>query len=298
MEQFTIKDLERLSGVKAHTLRVWERRYRIIKPMRTGTNRRRYTGNDLRRLINISILLRNGFKISKIAALTEKETEEKAAAVLSGTTQGIAELDSLILAMLDLNDRQVNDILMKSVMNRGFEETITDVVFPFMSRIGTMWQTGTISPGYEHFMTALFRNRMISAIDTLSGAPSSKPRRALLFLPENELHEMPLLFFTWVIKKLGFETLYLGQMTPLSSVVPICDKWNPEFVITGTVTGLPEQPGEYLKQLASSFPGRRILVAGTLATVAARSRIKEIIAVTSVQELKTNMSASSSSEQL
>ena len=292
MEQFAIKDLERLSGIKAHTIRIWERRYRIIKPLRTDTNRRRYTGCDLRRIINISILLRSGLKISKIAALTDKEVEEQTAMVLVGSTEGIAEIDLLVLAMFDLNAKLVNETLMKSVLKRGFEDTVTEVVFPFMSRVGAMWQTGTVSIGYEHFMTSLFRNRLIAALDSVPDVPAPGSGKALLFLPENELHELPLLFFAWVIRKMGFEILYLGQMTPLSAVAAVCEKWNPEYVITGTVTALPKNPLEYLNEISETFSGRKILVGGTLALIATREPVQSIIPIRSVRELKASMSSS------
>lgn len=296
MEQFSIKDLERLSGVKAHTLRVWERRYRIIEPARTETNRRRYTGSDLRRLINIAILLRNGFKISKVASLTDEEANEKAAELLAAYEPGAPAVDSLILAMFDLNTASINELIMRSVINGGLEECMEGLIFPFMNRIGAMWQTGTVDPGYEHFMTGIFRNRLISAIDSLP-SPGTNARRALLFLPENELHELPLLYFAWIAKKLGFEIMYLGQMTPLESVIKLCEKWNPQFLITGTATLLPDDPMKYLNNLSRAFPGRKILVSGTLAPVAAEAGMNNITAVRSSADLKSNMSGSSSSVQ-
>ena len=296
MEQFTIKDLERLSGVKAHTLRVWERRYRIIEPSRTETNRRRYTGSDLRRLINIAILLRNGFKISKVASLTDKEANEKAAELLTAYEPGVPAVDSLILAMFDLNTATINELIMRSVINGGLEECMEGLIFPFMNRIGAMWQTGTVDPGYEHYMTGIFRSRLISSIDSLT-YPKSNQRRALLFLPEKELHELPLLYFAWIAKKMGFEIIYLGQMTPLASVIKLCEKWNPQYLITGTATLLPDNPMKYLNDLSKAFPGRKVLVSGTLAPVAADAGLKNIIAVRSSADLKSNMSGSSSSGQ-
>jgi MerR family transcriptional regulator, light-induced transcriptional regulator len=294
MEEFTIKDLERLSGVKAHTLRVWERRYRIIEPSRTDTNRRRYTGSDLRRLINISILLRNGFKISKVASLTDKEANEKAATLIAASEQSTPAIDSLVLAMFDLNTAAINEIIMRSVINGGLEDCMEELIFPFMNRIGAMWQTGTVDPGYEHFMTGIFRNRIISAIDSLPSAGINQ-RRALLFLPENELHDLPLLYFAWIAKKMGFEIMYLGQMTPLASVTKVADKWDPEYLITGTATLLPDDPLKYLKDLSKAFQGRKVLVSGTLAPISADAGMKNIIAVASAADLKTNMSGSSSS---
>ena len=143
MERYSIRDLDRLSGIKAHTIRVWERRYGIIKPHRTATNRRRYDDADLRMIINISILRRNGFKISEIAGLTGSEIEEKVSFLTTEILNSDTQIDTMVRAMVDLNENEVNDLLNKSMIHRGLEETMTALVFPFLKRIGVMWQTGS-----------------------------------------------------------------------------------------------------------------------------------------------------------
>jgi hypothetical protein len=156
-----------------------------------------------------------------------------------------------------------------------------------------MWQTGSVNPGYEHFMTNLFRNRLITAIDAVSDSHTKSPGRVLLFLPENELHELPLLFYSWVVRKMGYEIIYIGQMNPLGSVIPLSEKWDPDFIITGMVTGVPRKPLDYLKELAAAFKGKKILIAGTLAPIALKASIQNIIPIRSLGELKANMSGSS-----
>ena len=270
MEQYSIHDLDKLSGIKAHTIRVWERRFKIVTPHRTGTNRRRYGDDELRRIINISILKRNGFKISEIAKFSTSEIEEKVSFLSKDVFSSDTQIDSLVVAMVDHNEKAVNDLLIRSMMNRGMEETMDSIVFPFLKRIGIMWQTGSADVGSEHFITSIFRQKLISAIDTLSPVLKPERKRILLFLPENELHEIGLLFCNYVIKKMGHESLYLGQSTPLFAVSVFSINWKADIIITSLMSGFPGlKSDEYLSNLLKSFPKQKILVAGDFAKSAA-----------------------------
>lgn len=173
MDRYSIRDLDKLSGIKAHTIRVWERRYGIVKPHRTDTNRRRYGDEDLRRIINISILRRNGFKISEIAGFSDSDIEGKVSFLSKEVFNSDTQIDSMVMAMVGLNGKAVNDLLNRSMMNRGLEETMTDLVFPFLKRIGIMWQTGSADIGSEHFVSNIFRRKLIASIDNLT--PVLKP---------------------------------------------------------------------------------------------------------------------------
>jgi MerR family transcriptional regulator, light-induced transcriptional regulator len=288
MEQYSIKDLEKLSGIKAHTIRVWERRYKILKQHRTETNRRRYGDSELRRIINISILHRNGFKISKIATLSGSEIEEKVSFLSIDTNHSDTQIDSMIMAMIDHSEKAVNELLIRSIMNKGIEGTFTDIVFPFLKRIGMMWQTGSADIGSEHFITGIFRQRIISSIDSLANISKPGSKKVILFLPEKELHELGLLFFTYIIRKCGHETLYLGQSTPLWAVVTVNNKWNADIIVTGLMSGLPHiNPAEFLNQLADSFPNQKVLVAGILADSSIITKAQNIFQVKSVADLKS-----------
>jgi len=215
MEQYSIRDLEKLSGIKAHTIRVWERRFGILKQHRTETNRRRYGDSELRRIINISILHRNGFKISSISKLSVQEIEEKVSFLSKDTNQYDTQIDSLTASIIDQNEKAVNELLIRNIINRGIEETFTDLVFPFLNKIGTMWHTGSMDVGGEHFIANIFRQRIISAIDSLSPSFKQGRKKVILFLPEYELHELVLLFSNYIIRKAGHETLYLGMLISL-----------------------------------------------------------------------------------
>ena len=290
MEQYSIHDLDKLSGIKAHTIRVWERRFKIVTPHRTGTNRRRYGDDELRRIINISILKKNGFKISEIAKFSTSEIEERVSFLSKDVFNPDTQIDSLVVAMVDYNEKAVNDILIRSMMNRGMEETMDTIVFPFLKRIGIMWQTGTADIGSEHFITNFFRQKLISATDTLSPVLKPKRKKIILFLPENELHEIGLLFYNYVIKKMGHETLYLGQSTPLFAVAAINSKWKADIIVTGLMSGFPGlKRDEYLSNLLKSFPKQKILVAGDFAESAAILKDKRIIPLQTPEDLKSHL---------
>lgn len=290
MEQYSIKDLDKLSGIKAHTIRVWERRYGIVNPHRTSTNRRRYGDDDLRRIINISILRRNGFKISRIAKFSGSEIGDKVAFLSKAVFHSDTQVDSLVVSMIDHNEKAVNDLWIRSMMNRGLEETMTNIVFPFLNRIGIMWQTGSADIGSEHFISNIFRAKLISSIDSLSPVLKTGGKKVILFLPEHELHEIGLLFYQYVIKKLGYESLYLGQSTPLFSVISINSKWKADIIITGLMSGFPHiNPDDYLIQLGASFPKQKILVAGGLAISAMKMNLPDIFALNSIDDLKSHL---------
>jgi MerR family transcriptional regulator, light-induced transcriptional regulator len=290
MEQYSIKDLEKLSGIKAHTIRIWERRYRILEQHRTETNRRRYGDDELRRIINISILHRNGFKISNIAEFSGREIEEKVSFISRDTNRPDTQVDVLITATIDHNEKAINELLVRYIMNHGIDDAFTKIVFPFLKRIGTMWHTGNVDIGSEHFVTNVFRQRIISSTDALAYALKRDAKRVILFLPENELHELALLFYNYIIIKAGHETLYLGQSTPLKSVVDINNQWHADIIITGIMSGLPDiKPVDFVSQLAKSFPDQKVLVAGVLADFFPKAKNTNIFQVRSPEDLKAHL---------
>ncbi len=259
MERYTLNDLEVLTGIKAETIRIWERRYGILKAHRTATNRRWYTDEDLKRIINISILYQSGSKISKIALLKDSELAEKTSSVAESSLHS-TQIESLIVAMIDLNENSVNEILLRSIINSGFVETFTEVVFPFLRRVGVMWHTGSVNIGAEHFISNIFRRRLISSIDALPSPSSPKRKKIIMYLPENEMHEMGLLFYAYLLRSNGHEVMYLGQSTPLSAVAEVNRKWNSDLIVTGALSGLPfKMVGEYLENLTKLSRIRRLL---------------------------------------
>jgi len=291
MDRYTLNDLEKLTGIMSGTIRIWERRFRIIKPHRTETNRRWYDDDDLKRILNISVLYRSGIKISRIATLSDAEIEERVASITGKEANPEINIDSLIIAMTSFNEKGVNEVLLRSIISIGFEKTFTDLVFPFLKRVGILWHTGSVNVGAEHFVSNLFRLRIISATDALPPASNPQRQRAVMFLPENELHEIGLLFFSYIIRSMGHEVLYLGQSTPLHAILDVIEKWQPDTLVTGALSALPfTSPEEYITQLGIIFPEQRILVSGSLAGAVENSGYPNVFAVTTIDDLKNHFS--------
>ncbi len=218
MAHYSIKDLEKLSGIKAHTLRIWEKRYQIVKPSRTDTNIRYYCDDDLKRILNISILNRHGLKISRIAGMTDAQLSEQVMHLAQATGDHESQIEQLTIAMIEMDEERFEKTLSKSIMTVGFEETVLTIIYPFFDKVGMLWQTGSINPAQEHFVSNLIRQKLLVAIDSQNYPHNPESRRFLLFLPEGELHELGLLFFHYILKKHGHQVIYLGQSVPFADL--------------------------------------------------------------------------------
>jgi MerR family transcriptional regulator, light-induced transcriptional regulator len=287
MTHYNLYELEKLTGILADTIRIWERRYNIIRPKHTATNRKWYDDDDLKRLINISIIYHSGVKISKIAKYSESELIEKVEFITSNSVSSDSNVESLIIAYISFNSNAVNEILLRSIINIGFEETFESVVFPFLRRVGILWLTGSANTGAEHFITNILRKRLITAIDSLPPANDPRRKRFIMFLPDNELHEMGLLFYSYLIQKIGHEVLYLGQATPFSALTEASEKWQPDILVTGASSELSVyEPQEYLIKLSTAFKSQKILVSGSLADEPVIEKYNNLYSVRSVSDLK------------
>ncbi len=264
MSKYSIKELEKLSGIKAHTIRIWEKRYRIILPQRSETNIRSYSDDDLKKIINVSLLNSNGIKISKIADLTAEELVKKVNELSVSKSSDDIHIDQLIVAMVDLDEEKFEQILRGLIQRYGLEKTIISIVYPFLQKIGVLWLTNNISPAQEHFISNLIRQKIIVAIDSLPLAPKGRPP-VLLFLPEAELHELGLLFYYYIVKMEGFRTYYLGQMVPYRDVVALCKSHDPRILVTA-ITSAPDGQSiqEYLNRLCKEQPQCTILASGLI----------------------------------
>ena len=286
MSKFTLNDLQNLTGIKADTIRIWERRYSLLSPKRTPTNRRWYDDNDLKKLICISVLYRNGVKISGIAKMSDNEIGENASAVSEGSKSSVNTISTLVIAMNTLDEVAVNDVIMRSVINRGVEKTFTEVLFPFLHKVGIMWHTGSLDLSTEHFITALFRHRLISATDTIPPSDQTGRKKVLMFLPEGEYHELGLLFYSYVIRKKGHKVLYLGQSTPLDSAIHAAAAWNPDIIVTGIQSELnTSDPEEYLRKLSVASGKQKIYAGGDLASHAEKLKLHNTYPLRSEDDL-------------
>ncbi len=261
MGQYSIKELEKLSGIKAHTIRIWEKRYNIISPSRTATNIRFYSDNDLKKIINVAIVNNSGVKISHIARYSSSELNHMVDQQSNKAIE-VAPTDQLLVAMVDLDEPAFERVLNKLEIKMGFETLVVEVVYPFLEKIGVLWHTGSVTPAQEHFILNLFRQRIIVAIDGLP-FPANQATKAVLFLPEGEYHELGLLFYQFIARKNGIKTFYLGQSVPYDDLKQVVNIHNPSLIITSLITNInPSQLTQYLKKISGDFAAQTILISG------------------------------------
>lgn len=248
MAEYKIKDLETLTGIKAHTIRIWEKRYGLISPERTDTQIRTYNDEELALLLNIALLNKNGVKISHIAELKPEQIAERVWK-LKGEKNTDNSTEKLILALIELDEVLFKSTLQNLINEKGIEKTFTDSLIPFLDRIGVMWMVGSINPAQEHFISNLIRQKIISEIDKLP-IPENRDKNVILFLPEHEWHEISLLFYHYNLRSRGVNTIYLGQSLPYESLVECIAKFKPSALITSWLTSVEEKfILNYFKQL-------------------------------------------------
>ncbi|WP_286756390.1 MerR family transcriptional regulator [Roseivirga sp. UBA838] len=264
MANYSIKDLEHLSGIKAHTLRIWEQRYGLINPKRTDTNIRFYDQDDLKLILNVSLLKDNGFKISKIAQMSKEEMHETVLEIADKATSFADQIYGLTLAMIDLDEQRFEKIISSNTLKIGFERTMLNIIYPFLTKIGIMWITDSINPAQEHFISNLIRQKVIVAIDGQYETFDEEAKKYMLFLPEGELHELSLLFANYLIRARGNRVVYLGQNMPFQDLQVAFNAYKPDYLLTiMTTKDRNISTEEYLANLADNFSDTPILVAGS-----------------------------------
>ena len=264
MNAFTIKDLENLSGIKAHTIRIWEQRYNFLKPQRTTTNIRYYSNDELKTVLNIALLNKYGFKISHIDRMQPQEIREK---ILSlGDAHAIQEriINDLVQEMVDLDMEKFEKIIVSYIAVKGIERTVLQIIFPFLEKIGILWQTGHINPAQEHLVANIIRQKLIVAIETTE-SHITLDKTFLLFLPEGEHHELGLLFMYYLLKSRGAKTLYLGANIPVKDVEYILNLKKPDIVYVHlTATGSNFNFEKFLNNIHQRFGGITTIISGQL----------------------------------
>lgn len=262
MNKFTIKDLENLSGIKAHTIRIWEQRYNFLKPQRTATNIRYYSNQELKTLLNISLLNKYGYKISHINRMSTEDLRNKLTSLSGSQAQQERIVNDLIQSMIDLNVEEFEKVLDHHIEVRGIEKTIHYIIFPFLDRIGILWLTDHINPAQEHLITNIIRQKIIVGIENIS-SPFDLKTTMLLFMPENEHHELGLLFLQYLLKSRGVKTIYLGANVPVSDLEYVIQLKKPDYVYTHLTTVMKEFNFEkFLTQLKTKFAGTQVIVSG------------------------------------
>ena len=261
MTLYSIKDLEYLSGIKAHTIRIWEKRYGLLDPNRTDTNIRSYSDDDVRRLLNVAMLVKNGYKISNVAAYDEDKLQSEVLRINRNFNDPEKNIDQLLFQTVNLNTFGFELLLDKIINESGFTKTIQNVVFPFFERIGILWQTGSIFTAHEHFVSNLIRNRLI--LETSKFKVHETAKTVLLFLREGELHELGLLYQNFLATQAGLKCIYLGQSLPFDNLSNLLMANEFDFICTSFIQAI-EKPEleQYLANLSLVFTRNRILISG------------------------------------
>ena len=215
---FTIKDLENISGVKAHTIRIWEKRYNLFKPNRTDTNIRYYSSESLMKLLNIVLLNKHNHKISKIAMMSEDQIKLNARELAFKYAVNDEAINSFKVAMFQFDKLLFNNTYNKLLHKKTFRQIFKDVFMPFLDHIGLLWQTNTLLPAHEHFISNLIMQKIHINIENLEHTITDDELTYVLFLPENEIHELGLMYLNYELALRGFHTIYLGQSLPLSNL--------------------------------------------------------------------------------
>lgn len=263
MANYSIKDLERISGVKAHTIRIWEKRYGLVEPRRTESNIRLYCDKDVKKLLNVSILLKNGYKISRLAGLTDEDISRKIVEVTMLSQACDTQIESLVIAMIEMDEMKFEKTLNLSIIKEGFENTVFRLLYPFFERVGVLWQTGSINPAQEHFISNLVKQKIYVAIDSISAVSGPGMKKVLIFLPEWELHELGMLIYVYLIKSAGHKVIYLGQKVPEEDVIAVGDYVKPDYLMTAFASPVePDFVESYLQRLAKHFSDKRLYITG------------------------------------
>jgi MerR family transcriptional regulator, light-induced transcriptional regulator len=262
MTKFTIRDLENLSGIKAHTIRIWEQRYSFLRPGRTHSNIRYYSNDDLKTILNISLLNKYGFKISHINKMSAADVQARVAGLNIAKAHEERVINDLIQKMVDLDTAGFEKIVEKQITANGIEKAIIKTIFPLFERIGILWQTGNINPAQEHLTTNIIRQKLIVGID--QAKPLMKINKTfLLFLPERELHELGLLLVYYLLKKKGVNVFYIGANVPLKDAQFIAEAKKPDYIYIHLTSCSPGfNFSKFLSQVSEKIPRPKIIISG------------------------------------
>lgn len=265
MEVYQINDLERLSGIKAHTIRIWEKRYELISPHRTQTNIRYYDDQQVKKLLNVATLLDAGWKISKVAALSPEAIKQEIHAVLATATDDFmvsSYINEMIIAMLAFDELSFDKMFSAAVNRLGMFPAVVKVFYPFLHRTGVLWSIDEVMPVQEHFACNLVRKKLLAAIDGIPPA-SRNDKKFLLFLPADEWHEISLLFADYLVRSKGYPSVYLGQNVPYNDLDYVLQRAQPSHILSFVIGGdHRKNMNLLLEKLTADYPGMVFMVSG------------------------------------
>ena len=252
---FSIKNLEHLSGIKAHTIRIWEKRYNLFEPERTDTNIRLYNLENLQKLLNVTLLYNNGYKISRIASLSQQEINENVHKITINKNADGWSIGLFKLAMINFDQRLFTKTFNDLLEQFSFSEIFKNVFVPLMNELGVLWQTNSISPSHEHFITSLIKQKIHAMCEDLQQNSTRRTdRRFVLFLPDNEIHELGLLYLQYEVLNNGFQCVFLGQSVPIESLSNLIDIGEPiTFISYFTIEPAQDKIESYLNTFNSEI---------------------------------------------
>lgn len=259
-ERFNIKTIESLTGIKIPTIRTWEKRYSILKPNRTETGIRLYSISEVAQFLNIVYLNKNGWKISNISKLSVKEIQYHVNNIDQENNNYALEINHFILAILSFNQDEINQIYLRLNHNYSFETTVENFLFPLLHRIGILWQTNTIDIIHEHFISSFIQQKIIAKIEEVNLQTNPKSKLFILFLPSNEMHEIPLRYLQYKLHKKGNKTLYLGSHTDLEQLVRFKNQTHIELISNLTVHPHSKSLEAYLDKLDEFVNETKLMV--------------------------------------
>lgn len=265
MNAFSIKDLENLSGIKAHTIRIWEQRYSFLKPQRSKSNIRFYGNEELKTVLNIALLNKYGFKISHIDKMTANEVREKINTLTYGEAYQERFINELLQYMVDLDILRFEETLDVYIRSKGIDQAITQLVFPFLEKIGVLWLTNHMNAAQEHLVTNVIRQKLLVGIEGIITNPQAE-KTILLFLPEGEHHELGLLYLFYVLRSRNMAVLYLGSNVPFKDLEFVANLKTPYHIFTH-LTSIPGRFSleKYLLQVQQRITSTPFVVTGRLA---------------------------------
>jgi MerR family transcriptional regulator, light-induced transcriptional regulator len=280
---FSIKDLENLSGIKAHTIRIWEKRYNVLQPMRSNTNIRHYDLQSLQKLLNVVLLHNYGYKISRIAEHSTENIELLVREIISEKSIKTHAINAFKMAMINFDQALFFTTYTSLLSEKSFREIFHEVIIPLMEEIGLLWQAGTISPAQEHFITFLIKQKLLLNTEKLQVLEPKKTDKVfVLYLPENEIHELGLMYLNYEILLKGYKTIYLGESVPIDCLIDM-KKYYDTIVYVSYLTVEPTKNtiNDYIKELTEKIvnPNSKVYLLGRMVEFIDTSKVIDRILV-------------------
>lgn len=288
---FSIRDLENLSGIKAHTIRIWEKRYSLLSPERTNTNIRTYSLSSLQKLLNITLLNKNGYKISKIAKIPEGDIPLKVSEIVANKSIKNHVLNAFKLSMINFDQTSFSNTYNGLLAENSFREIFKEFFIPLLNELGLLWQTDTITPAHEHFITAMIKQKILVNIDKIqTNEPTKKEKTFVLYLPEGEIHDIGLLYVNYEIIIRGYKSVYLGQSIPQKNLAELLrNADNLCFLSYFTVAPTQEKVEKYINdfgELIKDYQNPSFWIIGKQTIHVDQTKLPKYINIfTSIEEL-------------